>query len=184
MNQKNIEILKNGGVGVIPTDTIYGLVGSAFSPAAVSRLFKIKGRAENKPPVIIISALADLEKFGITVSVAQSDFIKKYWPGKVTVIFAIDEKFAYLDKGLGLAVRLPADDNLRAILKQTGPLATTSANLQSQPPAKNIAAAEKYFGSAVDFYEDGGEMDSLPSTLVRLSGGQVEILRPGAVKID
>lgn len=183
MESKSIDILKNDGVGVIPTDTVYGLACSAFSPLALERLFKIKGRAENKPPVVIISDVSDLEKFGAEVSSVHSELIKKYWPGKVTVIFNIAKKFEYLDKGLGLAVRLPADENLRNILRQTGPLATSSANPEGLPTAKNIEEAKKYFGDKVDFYEDGGELSPAPSTLVRITGDKVEVLRQGAVKI-
>ncbi len=183
MLAKNIEILKSGGVGVIPTDTIYGLACSVFKPEAILRMFAIKGRAENKPPVVIISAISDLEKFGAKLSEEHFDFIKKYWPGKVTIIFEISKDFHYLDQGLGLAVRLPANKKIIEFLKETGPLATTSANSQGQPPAKNILEAKKYFQEAIDFYEAGGELESLPSTLVDLRGGKIKVLREGEVKI-
>jgi len=183
MKSENIEILKAGGVGVIPTDTIYGLACSAFSEPAVKRIFNLKGRAEDKPPVIIISDISDLEKFGAKISPAHLAFIEKYWPGKVTIIFEIPKEFEYLDKGLGLAVRLPAYEKISEFLKQTGPLATTSVNPPGERPARNIEEAEKYFGSAVDFYENNGSLDSLPSTLVRINGDQVEVLREGVVKI-
>jgi L-threonylcarbamoyladenylate synthase len=190
MKPENIEILKRGGVGVIPTDTIYGLACSAFSVTAVERIYNLKGRDENKPLVIIISDISDLEKFGAKVSEEQLKFIKKYWPGKVTIIFEISKDFNYLDKGLGLAIRLPADENILEFLKQSGPLATSSANIQGKIPAKNIEEAQKYFGPStsragdkVDFYEDAGELDSAPSTLVRISGDKVEVLREGVVKI-
>ena len=183
MTEENIEILKNGGVAVIPTDTVYGIVCSAFSKEALDRLFEIKGRDENKPPVVLISDLSDLEKFGAKVTAKHSEIIAKYWPGKVTIIFEIVKEFAYLDKGLGLAIRFPADEKVLEILKQTCPLATSSANIQGEPPAKNIVEAQKYFGDKVDFYEDGGELDSAPSTLVRIVGDKVEVLRQGAVNL-
>ena len=184
MNSENIQILKNSGVGVIPTDTIYGLACTAFDKKALDRLFQIKGRDENKPPVIIISSIKDLEKFGAKISQTHSDFMKKYWPGKVTVIFEVAKEFEYLDKGKGLAIRFPNDKNIQEFLKQTGPLATSSANMQGQPPAKNITEARKYFANDVDFYEDGGELDSAPSTLVKIVGDKVEVLRVGAVIIS
>jgi len=184
MNQKNIEILKRGGVGVIPTDTIYGLACSIFSVVGVKRIYELKKREENKPPVIIISDISDLEKLGADISPTHLKIIEKYWPGKLTIIFRVSEEYKYLDKGLGLAIRLPADENLRNILRQTGPLATTSANYSEQIPAKNIIEAEKYFGDKVDFYEDGGNLNSEPSTLVKINGDNIEILRQGAVKID
>jgi L-threonylcarbamoyladenylate synthase len=184
MEPKNIEILKNGGVGVIPTDTVYGIVCRAFSEEALTRLFEVKGRDENKPPVVLISAISDLELFGIKTDEKSRTFMKKFWPGKVSIIFKISKEFEYLDKGLGLAIRFPADEKILETLKQVGPLATSSANIQGEPPAKNIIEAEEYFGNKVDFYEDGGELDSAPSTLVRIVGDKVEILRQGIVKID
>lgn len=183
MKSENIEILKRGGVGVIPTDTVYGLACSAFLPSALLRLFSIKGRAENKPPVIIIAKVDDLKKFGANITPKHAEFIKKYWPGQVTIIFEIAKEFDYLDKGLGLAIRLPADKSIGDFLEKTGPLATSSANLQGQSPAVNIEEAKKYFGQMVDFYEDGGELNSKPSTLVKIDGNEIKVLRQGAVII-
>ena len=184
MSQTIINILKNGGVGVIPTDTVYGIVCSAFSKEALVRLFEIKGRDENKPPVVLISVISDLEKFGAKITPKHSEIMAKYWPGKLTIIFDIVKEFDYLDKGQGLAIRFPADEKVIEILKQVGPLATSSANTQGELPAKNITEAKKYFENKVDFYEDGGELDSAPSTLVRIVEDKVEVLRQGAVKIQ
>lgn len=183
MKTENISILKAGGIGVIPTDTVYGLVCDSFSETALSRMFKLKGRAENKPPVVIVSALSDLDLFGIKLNPVEEEIITKYWPGPVTIIFNRKSELNFLDQGLGLAIRLPADEKLRVILKQTGPLATTSANLQGQPPAQNIFEARSYFADRVDFYEDGGNLDSTPSTLVRIKDGKIEVLREGKIKI-
>lgn len=183
MDSKNIEILKNGGVGVIPTDTVYGLACSALSQKALERMFIIKGREPNKPPVVIISDQKDLEKFGVALTSFEKQFVSKYWPGPVTIIFKIKSDLNYLDQGMGLAIRLPASESVRKFLKETGPLATTSANHPGQPIAKNVEEAKKYFGDKVDFYEDGGELDSPPSTLVRITGDKVEILRQGVVTI-
>jgi len=184
MKNENIEILKNGGVGVIPTDTIYGIVCSAFKKDALERVFEIKGRDENKPPVVVIADIEDLKKFSIDMSEKISKFVSKYWPGKMSIIFSISSDFSYLDKGRGLAIRLPADDKLREFIRKTGPLATSSANLQNFPPAKNICEARNYFGDKVDFYIDGGELNSLPSTLVKIVGDDIEVVRDGAVKIE
>ena len=184
MNEENIEVLKKGGVGVIPTDTVYGIVCSTFSKETLNRLFAIKGRDENKPPVVLISTISDLELFGAEITPKHSAVMDKFWPGKLTIIFEIAKEFEYLDKGLGLAIRFPADEKVLEILKQVGPLATSSANTQGGLPAKNITEAKKYFENKVDFYEDGGELDSSPSTLVRIVGDKVEVLRQGAVIIS
>ncbi|MEI6528120.1 MAG: L-threonylcarbamoyladenylate synthase [bacterium] len=184
METDNIEIIKNGGVGVIPTDTVYGLACSAFNESALERMFEIKGRAENKPPVVLIAEMKDLEKFGAELSDRAKILVTKFWPGPVSIILPIKKELAYLDKGLGLAIRLPDNSQLRDFLKKTGPLATTSANLQGQPPAKNIEEARKYFGRRVDFYKEGCDLSQTASTLVKVKGDKVEILRQGTLRID
>ncbi len=172
MNSKNIKILKEGGVGVIATDTIYGLVGQASRLKSVERISKIKNRADGKGFVVLISNIEDLKFFGIELSETAKIFLKKFWPGKVSVAF--NEKYAF---------RLPDKADLLTLINETGPLVAPSANPEGQPPAKNIFEAEKYFGDKVDFYEDSGNLDSLPSTLVRINDDKIEVLREGAVKI-
>lgn len=191
MDQEVIAKIKAGGVGVMPTDTIYGLACSVFSETALGRMFDIKGRSVGKPPVVIISELSDLLLFGVELNDFEKSFVAKYWPGAVTIILNIKSDLHFLDQGLGLAIRLPANEKIRDFLKLTGPLATTSANPEGQLPAKNVTEAKKYFGPSpgragdtVDFYMDGGEIDGPPSTLVRLKNGKIEVLRDGVVKIN
>ena len=92
----------------------------------------------------------------------------------------------YLRQGAeGLAIRIPKDDAIRAVLERTGPLLTTSANLPGQPPASTLAEAQAYFDGRVDFYAEGGDMTGRPpSTVIRIIDDAIEVLREGAVKID
>jgi len=194
MNISNIEILKNGGVGVIPTDTVYGLVASAVNPVAIKKVIEIKNRSDGKGFIVLISSVDDLKLFGVTLTETARIFLQKFWPGSVSVILeSANPEFDFLKKDGTIAFRLPAKNDLIEILKQTGPLIAPSANPEGQPPAKNIAEAQKYFilpsgalaklGGQPDFYEDGGELDSAPSTLVKIVGDKVEVLRQGAVKV-
>jgi L-threonylcarbamoyladenylate synthase len=186
MRKENIEILKNGGVGVIPTDTIYGLVGSAFKEETVKRITKIKNRSDGKGFIVLISSIEDLKFFNINLSENVTNFLNKFWPGKVSVeIFSDLPEYSYLrNPDSTNAFRLPAKKELLDLLKEVGPLVAPSANISFEPPAKNIIEAKRYFGDQVDFYEDGGELDSPPSTLVRIMGDKVEVLREGAVKVS
>lgn len=183
MNPENIEFLKNGGVGVIPTDTVYGLACSALNKEGLLRIYDLKGRDENKPPIVLISHFIDLDLFGIKVTDFEKKYLNKYWPGKVSFIFNISNDLSFLDKGKGLAVRYPKEKKILTYLEKTGPLATSSANIQGFPPAINIKEAENYFDNKVDFYEDGGTLNALSSTLVDLRDHQIKILRQGEVKI-
>lgn len=190
MDIKNIEILKNGGVGVIPTDTVYGLVGSAIKKEAVQKITEIKNRSDGKGFIVLIFSLDDLKVFGVTLTETARIFLQKFWPGSVSVILECkNPDFDFLKKDGTIAFRLPNKEDLLETLKQTGPLIAPSANPEGLPPAKNITEAKKYFdlpgeGNKVDFYEDGGELDSPPSTLVKIVGDKVEVLRQGIVKID
>ena len=186
MNSKNIKVLNSGGIGVIPTDTVYGVVCSTFSKDTIERMYSVVKRYLDKPFIILISDISDLQKFGIEIDPALEEKLQKVWPGKVSVILpCIDEKFTYLHRGKeSLAFRLPDDKSLQDVLKQTGPLASTSANPQGLPTAQTIEEAQNYFGDAVGFYVDGGELSPTPSTLISFEKGKMKILREGAVTLN
>ncbi len=180
-----VSILKHDGVGVIPTDTLYGIVGSAFSEWAVERIYGIKGRDEGKPFIILISSFSDLKKFGIELNASQKKFLKAVWPGPVSVILPCTQKsFSYLHREQkSLAFRMPKNAFLEKLLKKTGPLVAPSANPQSKKPAETIQDAQKYFGDKLDFYSGSGAKKGSPSTIVSFQDGTLKILREGAKKI-
>jgi L-threonylcarbamoyladenylate synthase len=184
---KRVEkVLENGGVGVLPTDTLYGLVGSALSLKAVTRIYQLKKRDPKKPFIILINSLADLKSFKIKIGLKTRSILAKYWPGKVSIILPCSSgEFNYLHcGGKTLAFRLPDKKDLRNLLKKTGPLVAPTANLEGLEPAKTIKEARAYFGDQVDFYLNQGRLDSSPSTLIALKRGKVVVKRTGAVKIS
>jgi tRNA threonylcarbamoyl adenosine modification protein (Sua5/YciO/YrdC/YwlC family) len=178
-----VRLLQNGHIGVMPTDTVYGIVASAHDPAAVGRLYKAKHR-EGKPGTLIAADVDQLIKLGIAPAPLRR--IAHLWPDSLSVIVPSSPLLAYLDQGKGsLAVRVPKDAAIRQLLQRTGPLLTSSANQPGQPPATDTAAAQEYFGETVDFYVGGGDSkDMLPSTIVRVTdAGDIQVLRYGAVTI-
>lgn len=181
-----IKNLRRGKIGIIPTDTLYGLVGQALEKKIVERIYDVRQRTPEKPLIILIAALDDLKLFGIKVDRQMKAILEKYWPGQVSVILPCKyKKFHYLHRGTGgLAFRLPANESLREILLQTGPLVAPSANHEGKKPAINLAAARKYFGDRVDFYYGSGRLQSPPSTLIKIIRGKIEVMREGAVKIN
>lgn len=170
----------------MPTDTLYGIVGSALNKKAVARIYKLRKRNLRKPMIILISSLSDLRRFGIKPDFRTTKILQTLWPGKVSVVLTCgSKKFSYLHRGKkSLAFRLPASKNLRKILDKTGPLVAPSANLEGKPPAKTIKEAKKYFGDKVDFYVNAGKIDSAPSTLVGFKNKKLTLLREGAGKIS
>lgn len=182
MKQINItQILKNNGVGVLATDTIYGLVGSALSKRAVERIYQLKKRTPNKPFIILISDLNDLNHFNIKIDEFTKKLLQKIWPNPISVVLSCnDKKFAYLHRGTKtLAFRIPDKPNLLKLLKSTGPLIAPSANPEGLPPAQTIKEAKKYFGDNVDFYQNEGKLISLPSTLIKIENQKIITLRQG-----
>lgn len=165
--KRTTKILKNGGVGVMPTDTIYGLVGQALKPETVARIYALKRRAPDKPCIILISsAVTDLKKFGIRPNRKIIVLLDRLWPGPTSIIF-----------NETIACRLPAPDWLRRLLKQTGPLIAPSANPEGKEPAVTIAEAKKYFGGRVDFYLSGGKLTGKPSSLITVKNGKIRVIR-------
>lgn len=189
-----IKFLKMGKVGVIPTDTIYGIVGSALNPHTVEKIYKLRERAADKPFIILIANLNDLNQFNIKLTDKMKIILKKIWPNPVSVVLPFnEEKFKYLHRSKkSLAFRIPNNEWLINLLKQSGSLVAPSANIEGGKPSETIEEAKKYFGDKVDFYVDGGKMSkapasavkSAPSTLIRLmDDGSYQILRQGSYKL-
>lgn len=183
---KTVKILKGGGIGILPTDTIYGLVGLALSKRTVERIYEVRRRNPKKPLIILIADVADLKNFGIALDKKSESLLNRLWPDKVSVILPCErKKFKYLHRGTkSLAFRLPAKRSLRNLINKTGPLVAPSANPEGYPPAKNLKEAQEYFSDQVDFYSGSGELKSLPSTLIEIKNGKIKVLRPGEVKIN
>jgi len=186
VKEQVVEVLKNGGIAVVPTDTIYGLVGQALNQQTIERIYKTRERNPGKPCIVLIASLDDLLKFNVRISVEQEKFLKQYWPGKVSVVLPVlDPQFEYLSRGTKtLAFRIPDHPELLELLTQTGPLVAPSANKEGESASKTIEEARAVFGDNVDAYVDGGVLDSLPSTLVTFENDKLVVLRQGAVEIE
>lgn len=178
-----VTLLRNGGVGVLPTDTVYGIVARAADPHAVERMYALKHR-ERKPGTTIAASPEQLLELGIDPALLAQ--VRHYWPGPLSIVFPLDEALTYLHQGVGESpFRVVADEHLQALLAQTGPLVTSSANQPGEPPAQNYNEAHAYFGDSVDFYVDGGELDQRePSTIAGIGKDGLVVFRQGAYKIE
>ena len=179
-----IEVLNRpGSVVILPADTVYGLMARAKDKEATARLYSLKDR-QSKPGTLISQSIDQLVELGLKRRYLKA--VEQYWPGPVSIIVPIgSHDLDYLSQGLSdLAVRIPRDPVLSEIMKITGPLITTSANLPGQPTAVNLKEAHDYFGDLVDAYFDGGDLSGRqPSTVIRIVDDAVEVLRQGAVQI-
>ncbi len=183
---KIVDLLKAGKVGVMPTDTIYGIVGSALIPDAVEEIYTLRKREKDKPFIILISSIDELKKFDVSLTKEQRDFLEKNWPNPLSVVLVVSsERFNYLHRGKNsLAFRMPKDQKLLELLKQTGPLVAPSANLAGVKPAEIVEEAKRYFGDQLSFSVDGGKLKSKPSTIVQLlEDGTKIVLREGSFRV-
>jgi tRNA threonylcarbamoyl adenosine modification protein (Sua5/YciO/YrdC/YwlC family) len=175
-----------GALVVLPTDTVYGIGGDAFRPAAVTRLLEAKGRGRQMPPPVLVgsvraaSALVeDLGQFG-------HQLIDEFWPGGLTLVCRASRSLQWdLGDTRGtVAIRMPQHPVAIELLMATGPMAVSSANLTGSPPAMTAGAAREQLGDSVEIYLDGGPCETeTPSTIVDLTGDMPRLLRGGVVPI-
>lgn len=182
LDEQVASILSQGGVGVIPSDTIYGLSGLALNKSAVEKLNHLKNRHKSKPFIVLISNLDMLNKLSIiNVNV---DRITKYWPGPLSVIVDAAKSPNWLHRGQKtIALRIPNKPNLLDFIDKTGPIISTSVNLENQNPVNNISDAYELFGEKLDFYVDEGQIIGPASTIIRIDQNGYKIVRSGAIKL-
>jgi L-threonylcarbamoyladenylate synthase len=173
-------ILLNGGVGVIPTDTVYGLVARAEDIKATTRLYRLKQR-EHKPGTVIAANVEQLANLGVPRQ--QLQIAERFWPNPISIVINLDNNLEYLHQGIGsMPFRVVADKSLNEFLELTGPLITSSANQPDQPVSNTTAEARAYFKDDVDFYIDGGDLSNRPpSTIIRIVDNNIEVIREGAI---
>lgn len=181
-----IRQLMDGAIGVLPTDTIYGIVTKALNVHSVDKLYEVRRRPPEKPSIVLISSLKDLDIFFVEIPEIHKSFLENVWPGKVSIIMdSPHPDMAYLHKGTDtIAFRIPDYPELLQLIDQVGPIIAPSANLEGQPPAKNIDAAREYFGDSIDFYVDIGDIAGEASTVVKLEGENIKVLRQGATPVE
>ena len=178
-NERLVATLCAGGVAIIPSDTIYGIVGRADLHDTVVRIRDIKKREMDQAFVVLCADIDQVKKLA-HINDKVSGIVTRYWPGPNTVILqpkkALPEIQGLLE---GIGFRIPDKKDLRSLLRQTGPLVAPSANPKGQRPASTIQEAQEYFGDAVDVYVDGGAIQDIkPSRIIKLfDTGTEEIVR-------
>ncbi len=183
---------------VLPTDTVYGLAADAFSHEGVKKLLDAKGRGRQSPPPVLIGNAAALEGLAQNVPQLAHKLAETFWPGALTMILKAQPSLTWdLGETKGtVALRMPDHKIALALLQETGPLAVSSANLTGEPAATTCQQAEKYLGSKVKIYLDGGaspkgeastiiDMTDLVDTLSDkgeiVTTGKVKLVRRGAL---
>lgn len=165
--KKLAEIIKQGGVGVMPTDTIYGFVCSANNKKSVEKIHRLKQRDLAKKFVILISSKDQIKQLGVELSADQKEVLSKYWPGPNTLVLDAPKGLSHLCKeDRTLALRWPNDKKLQMLITSTGPLIATSVNLAGKDFINDIKKIKQDFPD-LDFYIEGS-VSNKPSTITRL----------------
>lgn len=170
-------ILLNGGVVLMPTDTIYGLHALADDETAVQRLIDAKGRDEGKPFVVVGASIEQLEQLGAKFTTTTRKILEDVWPGPLTAIVPLAKPIAASRGTSKIAVRVPALPSLRELLELTGPLASTSANRSGEPPISDPRSLSHDLQARLDAIVDAGPRDGEPSTIVDFTGDEPRLIR-------
>jgi tRNA threonylcarbamoyl adenosine modification protein (Sua5/YciO/YrdC/YwlC family) len=175
-----------GELVVLPTDTVYGLGADAFRPAAVSILLAAKGRDRDMPPPVLVGSVRAASALVEDLGQYGQALIDEFWPGGLTLVCRASRT---LNWDLGdtrgtVAVRMPLHPVALDLLKETGPLAVSSANRSGLPAATTAASAEEHFADTVSVYLDAGPCATdVASTIVDITGDVPRLLRAGAVSV-
>ena len=173
-------ILRQGGVALLPTDTIYGLHALANDSPAIERLATIKGRDDGKPFVVIGANDAQLEQIGIAFRPDVRTILTSLWPAPLTAVLPLSHPVAAGRGARALAVRVPDVAWLRELLSRTGPLASTSANRSGDPPISTPNQLDPELQNRLDLVVDMGVFEGEPSMIVDFTGDEPRLVREGA----
>jgi L-threonylcarbamoyladenylate synthase len=179
--------VRESGLVVLPTDTVYGLGCDAFEPDAVRELLSVKGRGREMPPPVLISARTTMDALAVAVPEEARLLADRFWPGPLTLICRQQSSLQWdLGDTRGtVALRMPDHEVALSLLARTGPLAVSSANRTGMAAATTVEEAEDMLGEAVEVYlDDGPVTGGVPSTIVDATAPALRLLRPGALDLE
>lgn len=186
--ERAAEILKNGGIAAIPTETVYGLAANAKDISAVKKVFEAKGRPQDNPLIVHIAEISELENVAADIPKAAYRCAEKFWPGPFTMVLKRGSEIpASVSAGLDtVAVRMPSDKTARDIIRRSGlPLAAPSANTSGKPSPTSAAHVTDDLDGKIDAVVIAGECEvGVESTVVSLCCEPPRLLRPGAVTFE
>ena len=184
--QRALEILQKGGLVAFPTDTVYGLGALAFDGKAVESIYLAKDRPIEKALPVLIGDNADLEKITDVVTDVVRRLASRFWPGPLTVIVpkkpTLPEAVSATDT---VGVRIPDHPVARALLRSSGPMAVTSANISGQPSPSTAQKVFEQLNGRIELIMDGGKTPGgVPSTLVDCTRSEIKVLREGPISLE
>jgi L-threonylcarbamoyladenylate synthase len=179
------QIIQQGGLIAFPTDTIYGVAGDAFNPGAIEAIFTAKQRPDEKALPVLIGEFDQIIDLILHPDQRLQRIADAFWPGPLTLVLPKSPKVPpELSAYPTIGIRMPNLAFTLALLRETGPLATTSANLSGGPNPVDAASVMAQLGGRIDLLLDGGPTPGpTASTVVDISEQEMKILRPGPITL-
>ena len=182
------DLLLNGNLVAIPTETVYGLAANIFDDSALNNIFKVKNRPQDNPLIVHISSIKMLEQITNNISDTALRLMEAFWHGPLSIIFPKSEKISKIvTAGLdSVAVRMPSNPTALAIIEQSGvPLAAPSANSSGYPSPTSAEHVYNDLQGKIPLIIDGGNCEiGIESTVVKIENDNVIILRPGGITVE
>lgn len=180
--EKICEVINNGGIVITPTDTIYGIMGDAMNEDVIKKVFEIKKRPFSKPLLLLMNSFEMVEQYTEEISEKERILIDRYWPGLVTFILKKNDKVSGLitSNNNTVGIRIPDNKDLLEIISRLNrPVISTSANITGTEVITSTKLLEKDLIDNIDYIEDGGEVDEVSSTIIKVNDDELVILRDG-----
>jgi len=181
-----LDVLTRGGLVAFPTDTVYGVGALAFNGDAVKSIYTAKNRPVEKAIPILLARPEDLDKVTIDVPDMAAKLALRYWPGPLTLVVPKHPHLPDMVSELPtVGVRMPDHPVARGLLRATGPMAVTSANISGKDNPETAQEVMSQLNGRVHLVLDGGKtLGGIPSTVVDCTGGEPVILREGPVTLE
>ena len=183
---RSVEVLRAGGVVMHPTETCYGLAVDVFNEQALKKLYRVKGMSLDKPVSVMVDGIGMAKEYGI-FSDKAFELSKGFWPGALSILVP-RKRFLpdFLNRGSNfVSIRYSSDSYCQDLVEAFGsPVTTTSANITTEPQLYSVDPSNEFL-KRVDLVVDGGEISkNQPSTIVKVDGDNLEVLRQGSVVVE
>ncbi|MBR4178554.1 MAG: threonylcarbamoyl-AMP synthase [Bacilli bacterium] len=180
MDKELLNVLQNGKLAILPSDTVYGIFADATNYDAIKRVDEAKH--SNKPHLIVISSIDMLKEYVSEINELQEKIINKYWPNTLTILFKKNDKINdELTKGSEyIGIRMPKNDWLLRLIDEFGkPLISSSANITNEKVITNVKMLDKELKKSISYIYDDGDLSDIASTLIKVEDNKIIFLREG-----
>ena len=179
---KIVSVVDSGGLVITPTDTVYGIMGDSLDESVIRKVYSVKRRTFSNPLILLMSDVEMIKNYTSDISDVEWDLINHFLPGLVTIILKKNDLVNSLITSNSdyVGIRIPDNSELVEIIKKLGrPVISTSANISDSDVITRVDMISDELLSGIDYVYDGGEINNLSSTIIRVVDGKLVILRRG-----